>query len=98
RARGAPGPQGGPGPQAPPGGTPAPNTEVVGQVTVAGVKGAAPMAIRGFSWGASTSDGGRDGGARGKTPIDVGTLVRTIDAAPPALVGDALSGLHHQSA
>jgi type VI protein secretion system component Hcp len=96
--QGVPGPQGAPGPQGPSGGTPAPNTEVVGQVTVAGVKGAAPMAIRGFSWGASTSDGGAGGGAGGKTTIDDVTLVRTIDAATPALVGDALSGLHHQSA
>ena len=96
--QGAPGPQGPQSPQGPSGAAPARNTEIVGQVTVAGVNGAAPMAIRGFSWGASNSDGGLGGGAGGKTTIDDVTLVRTMDAATPALVGDAVSGLHHQSA
>jgi type VI protein secretion system component Hcp len=92
------GPQGPPGPQGPAGGPPALHTEVVGQLTLSGVNGAAPLAIRGFSWGASSTDGGAGGGAGGKTTIDDVTLVRTMDAVSPVLVGNAESGLHHQTA
>jgi type VI protein secretion system component Hcp len=96
--QGVPGPQGAQGPQGPAGGQVALHTQAVGQVTLAGVNGAAPMAIRGFSWGAENSAGGVGGGGGGKTTIGDVTLVRTIDPATPALVGDAVSGLHHQSA
>jgi type VI protein secretion system component Hcp len=93
--QGVPGPQG---PQGPAGGPPALHTEIVGQLTLSGVNGAAPMAVRGFSWGASSTDSGAGGGAGGKTTIDDVTLVRTIDAVSPVLVGNAESGLHHQTA
>lgn len=96
--QGLPGPQGPQGPQGPAGGAPVLHSELVGQLTLSGVNGAAPMAIRGFSWGASSTDSGSGGGAGGKTTIEDVTLVRTMDALSPVLVGNAESGLHHQSA
>ena len=96
--QGLPGPQGPQGPQGPAGGPPVLHTEVVGQLTLSGVNGAAPMTIRGFSWGASNTDSGFGGGAGNKTTIDDVTLVRTMDSVSPVLVGDAESGVHHQTA
>ena len=99
--QGVPGPQGpagAQGPQGPSGAPPARHTEDVGQVTIAGLNGGAPMTIRGFSWKASNEGGAFGGGAGGKTTVEDVTLVRTVDDTSPALVTDALNGLHIQNA
>jgi type VI protein secretion system component Hcp len=93
--QGAPGPAG---PQGPSGGPPPLHTEIVGQVTLAGVNAGDPMLIRGFSWGASNTDGGFGGGAGGKSTIDDVALVRNVDASSPALIEDAGTGLHRPAA
>jgi len=64
--QGLPGPQGPQGPQGPAGGPPVLHTEIVGQLTLSGVNGAAPMTIRGFSWGrrAPTRESAAEAGTR----------------------------------
>ena len=92
------GPQGPQGPQGPAGGPPALHTEIVGRLTVPGINGGNPMLIRGFSWGASNSDGGFGGGAGGKATIDEVTVVRSVDQATPALVESVETGAHEAAA
>jgi type VI protein secretion system component Hcp len=96
--QGPQGPQGEPGPQGPAGGPPPLHTEVVGQVTLSGVNDGNPMLVRGFSWGAASSDGGFGGGGGGKSTIDDVTLVRGVDSTSPALVHDVETGIHRPSA
>jgi type VI protein secretion system component Hcp len=99
--QGETGPQGVPGPagpQGPAGGPPPLHTEIVGQMTLAGVNGGNPMPIRGFSWGAANSDGGFGGGGGGQSTIDDVTLVRSVDPASPALINDVRTGIHRSSA
>ena len=89
------GPQG---PQGPAGGPPALHTEIAGRLTVPGINGGNPMLIRGFSWGASNSDGGFGGGAGGKATMDEITVVRGVDQATPELFDGVATGVHKASA
>ena len=99
--QGQPGPQGVPGPvgpRGPAGGRPPVHREIVGQLTLPGVNGGNPMPIRGFSWGASNSDGGFGGGAGNESTIDDVTVVRNVDPNSPALIHHAELGIHRSSA
>jgi type VI protein secretion system component Hcp len=99
--QGPQGPQGAPGPagpQGPAGGPPPLHTEVVGQLTLSGINGGDPVLVRGFSWGASNTDGGFGGGGGGKSTIEDVTLVRNVDPSSPALINYAETGVHRPSA
>jgi type VI protein secretion system component Hcp len=68
------------------------NAQVVGQVSVAGVNGGNPLAIRGFAFGAARAS------LAGKPIFDEVTVVRRVDALSSAFVNDAVTGRHRASA
>ena len=68
------------------------NMQVVGQVSLAGVNGGNPLAIRGFAFGAAKTS------VASKPIVDEVTVVRRVDAFSSSFVSDAVTGRHRASA